>query len=171
MYMSSHRWLYQVTKWYRTELLGYNAVNSLPHCPPPHHFSIPPWTLATAVNLDHKTYKKSTGNCNMVHKGTLRYINLMYWGVQVCDSVDDCPKGKRDEQEVICQGSPFTRYLYRVIFSMPIMCIFVSLFCKCRERNFEKANEKLLEINFFTNSTNSNILFNLIVQLLPNASV
>ncbi len=42
-----------------------------------------------------------------------------YICVQVCDSVDDCPKGKRDEQEVICQGSPFTRYLYSVIFSMP----------------------------------------------------
>ncbi len=34
-------------------------------------------TVASAVNLNHKTYEKLTGNSN-VHKGTLRYIIYIY---------------------------------------------------------------------------------------------
>ena len=57
---------------------------------------------------------------------------------QICDSKPDCQIGKRDEQESICQGSPFARNISLSIFAY----MFVVLICLLSLRTEDTLNAK-----------------------------
>ena len=68
--------------------------------------------LCNKAGCDNTTVKHATTNWNCGPEDDHKIITTR----EICDSKYDCPIGKRDEQEIICQGSPFARNI-RNIFS------------------------------------------------------
>ena len=68
--------------------------------------------LCNKAGCDNRTVKHATTNWNCGPEDDHKIITTR----EICDSKYDCPIGKRDEQEIICQGSPFARNI-RNIFS------------------------------------------------------
>ena len=61
--------------------------------------------LCNKAGCDNRTVKHATTNWNCGPEDDHKIITTR----EICDSKYDCPIGKRDEQEIICQGSPFAR--------------------------------------------------------------
>ena len=58
----------------------------------------------------NKTVKHETSNFNCGPEDDYKIISTS----QICDDTVDCPKGRWDEQEIICKGSPFVRNIRKV---------------------------------------------------------
>ena len=58
---------------------------------------------------------------------------------QICDSKEDCPIGKRDEKELICQGSPFARNISLTIFLY--MFLVLLLFALVKKKEYFKCRK------------------------------
>ena len=61
--------------------------------------------LCNKAGCVNRTVEHDTTNWNCGPEDEHKIISTR----QICDSKNDCPIGKRDEQEIICQGSPFAR--------------------------------------------------------------
>ena len=67
--------------------------------------------LCNKAGCVNKTVEHDTTNWNCGPEDDHKIISTR----QICDSKNDCPVGKRDEQEIICQGSPFARNIRKLV--------------------------------------------------------
>ena len=62
---------------------------------------------------------------------------------EICNNIVDCPNGKRDEQEIICQGSPFARNISSTIFLY--MAAILLLFAIVKKRGYFKCDKHVYD--------------------------
>ena len=62
---------------------------------------------------------------------------------EICNNIVDCPNGKRDEQELICQGSPFARNISSTIFIYMAAVLF--LFAIVKKRGYFKCDKHIYD--------------------------
>jgi len=84
------------------------------------------------AGCDTKEIEHDTSNWNCGAEDDHKIISTR----QICDNNPDCPIGGRDEQEVICQGSPFARNISLLIFAY--MFIVLLLFAIIKNQGYFK---------------------------------
>jgi len=87
------------------------------------------------AGCDNTTTQHDTTNWNCGAEDGHKTISTR----QICDSKPDCPIGKRDEQEQICQGSPFARNISLSIFAY--MFLVLLLFAIIKNRGYFKCKD------------------------------
>jgi len=97
------------------------------------------------------TIQHDTQNFNCGEKDQFKKISTN----QICNSIDDCPIGGRDEQGIICQGQPFARNVSLVIFVYMFLVLLLfgivkkKEFFKCKKHPYNEREVKSIskEIN------------------------
>ena len=87
--------------------------------------------LCNKAGCVDKTVKHDTTNWNCGPEDDHKIISTR----QICNSKDDCPVGKRDEQEIICQGSPFARNIRKLTSTNTKQLTNISFFIKFQENS------------------------------------